>query len=153
MIKLLTLLKEAKQAGVLYHVTHPSNAIKIINSNHLIGSYLEGVNPENQIKSKGISTTRDKNFFYDERNRQNTVQFVLDGNKISNNYKIIPYDYWGREYNIPEEPQTIDENEEIILVPKGYLELNKYLIQVNLFKEDKELIELLKSKNIKYVVI
>lgn len=141
-------LNEHKQTGILYHVTGLKNACDIIKDNQIRGSYFGHVDKQ----ELGISTTRNKRFLYDE----NFVQFVLDGDKISFNYKIRPHDYWERNYNVPGEPQTKDEDEEIILVPKEKLfNLNKYLIKVNIFKtslskEYNELVELLKFNNINY---
>ena len=123
-------LNEAKQVGLLYHVTSPQQLEKILNSNTLRGSYISWDGGETDFL--GISTTRNKNFLYDN----NKIQIVLDGDKISNNYKVMPYDYWMRNYNIPGEPQTQDEDEEIIKVGEGGLKSVKdYIIKINDFTE------------------
>jgi hypothetical protein len=50
---------------------------------------------------------------------------------LSNKYKIQPRDYWNREYNVPNNPQTIDEDEEVILTPKGQIDnIKKYIISI-----------------------
>tara|TARA_R110000822_G_scaffold149056_6_gene288139 strand:+ start:4782 stop:7679 length:2898 start_codon:yes stop_codon:yes gene_type:complete len=124
-------LNEAKQVGLLYHVTTPQKLEKILNSNTLRGSYISWDGGETDFL--GISTTRNKNFLYDN----NKIQIVLDGDKISNNYKVMPYDYWRRNYNIPGESQTQDEDEEIIKVGEGGLKsIKDYIIKINDFTEN-----------------
>ena len=123
-------LNEGKQVGLLYHVTTPEKLKKILDSNTLKGSYISWDGGDTDFL--GISTTRNKNFLYDD----NKIQIVLNGDKISNNYKIQPYDYWGREYNIPDEPQIKDEDEEIIKVGKdGLKNIKNYIIKINDFTD------------------
>ena len=100
-------LNEGKQVGVLYHVTSPQRYKQIMDQNTLKGGFVN----INGKETLGISTTRNKNFKYDG----NTVQIALDGDKLSNKYKIKPYDYWERNYNRPNNPQAQDEDEEVIL--------------------------------------
>ena len=81
-------LEEAKQVGLLYHATELENVIDILKSNKLIA-----------MRDIGISVSRSKNFFlynslytyhnYDPWN----ACLVLDGDKLSNNYKILPFQY------------------------------------------------------------
>ena len=124
-IKLIDLLKEGKQVGILYHFTSRSNLEKILSDNKLNGSFMYEL--ENGKELYGVSTTRNKNLFYDK----NPIRISLDGNKLSNNYKISPRDYWNRQYNIPDNPQTVDEDEEVILTPKGYIEnIKEYILGI-----------------------
>ena len=123
-------LNEGKQVGLLYHITTPEKLKKILDSNTLKGSYISWDGGDTDFL--GISTTRNKNFLYGD----NKIQIVLNGDKISNNYKIQPYDYWGREYNIPDEPQIKDEDEEIIKVGKdGLKNVKNYIIKINDFTD------------------
>ena len=126
MIKLIDLLNESKQVGNLYHFTNKTNLEKIISSDKMVGSFMYEL--ENGKELYGVSTTRNKNLFYDE----NIIRITLDGNKLSNKYKIQPRDYWYRQYNVPNNPQTIDEDEEVILTPKGYISnINEYIIKID----------------------
>ena len=115
-------LNEGKQVGILYHSTSESQYDNIIKQNIMKGGFIN----INGNETVGISTTRNKNFWYDN----NPIQIVLDGDKISNNYKIQPYDYWGREYDIPGNPQVRDEDEEIILTSE-IKNIKDYIISVN----------------------
>ena len=82
------ILLESKQVGILYHYTSLSNLISIINDNCLKSSHSETFMPNS------ISFTRNKN--YTDFNSKftgisnNLCRLVIDGNKLSNNYKIIP---------------------------------------------------------------
>ena len=145
---------ESKQVGILYHSTHIQQALSIISENSIDGSYFGNVDSEKM----GLSTTRNKNFIYDRR----CVQFVINGDKISNNYKIIQYDYWLGNYNVSDNPQTQDEFEEIIITPKGKIKnFNDYLLCVNILIYDeneifdeflKKLTNLLDRKNIPFKI-
>jgi hypothetical protein len=118
-------IKEAKQVGKLYHFTSKNNLEKILSSNKLNGSFMYEL--ENGDELYGVSTSRNKNLFYDKNN----IRITLDGDKLSNNYKIKPRDYWYREYNIPDNPQTVDEDEEVILTPNNYIfDVKKYILDI-----------------------
>ncbi len=85
MIKLIDILKEAKQVGPLYHFTNFNGLKGILSSNTLkVGddsSFDSGGNVGN------VSLTRNKNMWI------SNYRIELDGNKLSNNYKITPYAY------------------------------------------------------------
>lgn len=72
------ILQEAKQVGTLYHSTTLKGLINILQTN-TIKSSLE----------TGISFTRNKNFIYNNH----PFILVLDGDKLSENYKVQPFDY------------------------------------------------------------
>ena len=146
-------INESKQLGFLYHVTTLEKACSILESNTLYSLGNTIVVEDKWVEC--ISTTRNKNFIYDIRNKIGKyVQFVLDGDKISENYKIKSHDYWRRQYNVPDNPQTIDEDEESIIVPKGKLfNLSKYIIQINVVRYNKEDVQELNDSNSRNVKI
>jgi len=81
MIRLIDLLKEAKQVGVLYHVMDVDKFSSLLRYD---------------ILKKPTSFTRNKD--YDHvvgREKDYTYQIVVDGNKLSNNYKIKPVNQGG----------------------------------------------------------
>ena len=86
------ILIEGKQVGVVYHFTAFHSSVKILKSN-----LLNANRSTQRIDTKTISTTRDKNFVK-IRNGDSTlggdpeIGFVLDGTKLSNRYKVMPYD-------------------------------------------------------------
>ncbi len=124
-------INESKNVGLLYHFTDEKSLEKILNDNKMIGSFMYEIN---DVELYGVSTTRNKNLNYDKQ--KNNIRITLNGDMLSNNYKIQPRDYWNREYNIPDNPQTIDEDEEVILTPKGYIfNIDRYIISINKINE------------------
>lgn len=107
---------EAKQVGIVYHFTNYKNIIDILDDNILmIGNH------------DYISTTRNKQF--KKTNLQ--VRITLDGTKISNNYKIEPYNYFSNDFVGRGE----DEMEERIITRK--LEnLDKYIKKIDIKYHD-----------------
>jgi hypothetical protein len=87
MIKLIDLLNEGKQVGTLYHFTNLFSLIKILETNTFKGS-----NAWNKNEKPFVSFTRNKNGWGLVSGPGKTVRITIDGNKLSNNYKISPYD-------------------------------------------------------------
>ncbi len=91
MIKLLDLLKEAKQVGTLYHYTSAAGLKGILESNKLNAS---------TERYKGhtlyyVSFTRNKNFHKKGANWnvKTDYRITINGDKLSNKYKIQPFAY------------------------------------------------------------
>lgn len=99
------------------------------------------------IKGRTISTTRDKNF---SKTRDGALQisgadiaFKLDGNKLSNRYKVMPYDdtydQSDKEYNPNDVKSFGDEQEEVwygdtLDSYRGFKNLKNYVIEIILTK-------------------
>jgi len=128
MIKLLDILKEAKQVGIVYHFTENWLLEKIIESNTLLA-------PISFTRSKDKKTVS----WIDAE-----VALVIDGDKLSTKYKIRPYQ------DRDEEGRFFDEMEE--RVDKNIVDLDKYLIKVILYESDPEIEALLKEKNVPYEI-
>jgi hypothetical protein len=156
-------LFESKQVGVLYHYTSFKGLLGIIKTDSLLGHIsnnfefnfdvdnfefetddyeLEKLqNYYNQRRDKfenqyKISFTRDKNFTNIQRTigKDLSVRLVVDGDKLSNNYKIEPYQYqahYGKSIS-----KLGDEAEEKVFIKKGdKLEnISKYLIKIEFKK-------------------
>lgn len=71
-------LSEAKQVGILYHTTDIYGLYQILDSNRMWTNWIHGV-----------SFTRDKNYWY----KDFPIQLVIDGDKLSENHKVYPFDY------------------------------------------------------------
>lgn len=118
-------INEGKKVGLVYHFTNQKSLDKILKDNKMNGSFMY---EEKGIELYGVSTTRNKILKYDKNN----IRITLDGDKLSNNYKIKPRDYWQREYNVPDNPQTIDEDEEVVLTPKHYIfNIKDYIVSID----------------------
>ena len=165
MIKLIDILNEGKQAGILYHWTKLKNLSNIINTN----SILPGHSGHGEYDYVSLTRSKDKNQFGIAENSDCVI--VLDGNKLSNNYKIRPYHdmetaeygeltYYNDDGNaigiVDDDGNVIrygafDEMEERVF---GVIRnLNKYLIKVILYKSNPNVESLLKEKNIPYEIV
>ena len=149
MIRLIDLLKqitEGKQVGTLYHFTSLKNLVSIIENNTLIASNTTDF-IDKKLKLQCISLTRTPNKTQFAISQDSEALIVLDGDKLSNNYKITPYHDPNQYYFSDEE---YDEMEERIC--KDIVDLNKYVIKVILYKTNSKLESLLKEKNISYQI-
>jgi hypothetical protein len=150
MIKLIDILNEAKQVGPIYHFTTLRGATGIFTSGKI------------RVNEDGVvSVTRDKNlntseFDSEGEPEENIVRIDLDGDNISNKYKIRPYSFGhiGKK-NL--------EFEEQIITGKQGLPINNYVKNIKIMINNKDefsykkyfesLIKLLKEKNIPYEIV
>jgi hypothetical protein len=88
MIKLIDILNESKQVGPLYHWTDIYSSYNIVNDN-----FLKGYLTDTFTSQPAISFTRNKNFLQIKPKLRNkpAICFVVDGDKLSNKYKIQPF--------------------------------------------------------------
>jgi hypothetical protein len=96
MIQLVDLLNEGKQVGTLYHYTSKDGLKGILNSNSM--KAFEEIYMAHHLYY--ISFTRNKNFHKKGSNFgvKTEYRITLDGDKLSNKYKIQPFAYvpgWG----------------------------------------------------------
>jgi hypothetical protein len=159
MIKLIDILNEineARQRGELYHFT----SIKTLNdnSNYLLGILNSGYIRPNEEKQ--ISTTRNKKinvepFMGDVPDY--IARLTLDGDKISNKYKIRPF-YYEPDSNTKPVYLNKGEFEEQIITNGKNFPIYPYLKKVDLFVKDtkekkvSEIINFLNNKNINYEI-
>jgi hypothetical protein len=143
MIKLLDILREAKQVGTLYHFTPLSNLKDILSTQFLYP------NDEEQISTsrRPNMSTRD----FQDMKTSPIVRIALDGNKISNKYKIRPFAFGG------DEEDAEDLGEEQIVVNGEKFPFVSYLKRIDIFLNKKEkandkIIELLEKANIPYKI-
>lgn len=143
MIKLVDLLNEineGKQVGTLYHYTENQLLKQIIETNTLLAP---------------VSFTRRQSDEVRQFTGGESIM-VIDGDKLSNNYKIRPYQdinpFLDKElYKLLSfEGGKNEEYEE--RVDKNITNLNKYIIKVIILVPDSEIESLLKEKNISYEI-
>lgn len=169
MIRITDILLEGKQVGTVYHFTSLSSLFKILNQDLLKGKFPTSPNIPHVTKHRGlfISTTRDKNFV---KNRDTVeiggdqIALILDGNKLSSNYKTIPFDdAWDAKDKEWGDWATIygDEMEQLwygskITKDGGIKNISKYLegvIITNLSDQEMDdAVELLNKNNIPYYI-
>jgi hypothetical protein len=94
-------LTEAKQVGVIYHYTTFENGLKILQSNELKGADAADSTHANLVYA--VSFTRDKRFHNNHNvgfdvgsfGQRPQVRFTVDGDKLSNKFKVQPYSQQG----------------------------------------------------------
>jgi hypothetical protein len=130
MILLTDILKEiteGKQLGTLYHYTDIKNMVKIIPSNKLKGRY------KDEQDMFVISFTRNQIFTSQPRQlggKNLNSRLVIDGNKLSNKYKLSPYAGYGFRRNVDK------EQEERLYMENEYLtNLDNYVVHYDFFLE------------------
>ena len=151
MIKLTSLLKEiteAKQVGDRYHFTSLKGLYGILKDGFI------KPNAENQI-----STTRNKQMdltIFPAGGGAALIMLILDGDKISNKYKIRPFNIAGDYDNLPIYLNKYEFEEQIITNGKNF-PIFPYLKNVSITIQnerrlDKEMLTqvevILKEKNI-----
>lgn len=138
MITFKQFLEESKSAP-LYHGTHRSAALSIIENNKILRGSSYGEH-WTTIDGKHISLTRDKFFAL----TWGAVVFELDQSKLNQNYKVIPFNFFSdrtrrlpsndkyespkRNFNFSnqfEEAVTKDINNALRYVTKIYINGNK----------------------------
>jgi hypothetical protein len=155
-------LDEAKQVGTLYHWTSLKKLANIIKTNTISPSH----SGHGEYDWVSLTRSKDKNQFGIAETADCVI--VLDGDKLSNNYKIKPYhdietaeyddltyfDDNGNAIGLMDDDGNIirygafDEMEERLF---GLIRnLNKYIIKIILYKSNPEVESLLKEKNIPY---
>jgi hypothetical protein len=87
MIKLIDLLYEAKQVGTLYHFTRTGELIGILENNILKASDMWATNKDSRSFN---AFTRNKNG-WNVGGFPTDVRISIDGDKLSNKYKIQPF--------------------------------------------------------------
>ena len=132
------LVKEGKQVGVLYHYTSLKSALLILEHNEL-KPYKQVYGNENSSEHFNyVSLTRDNHFHRLARIIQGIqCRFIIDGDKLSHNYKITPYNdfeqdefYQGRYGHRPYN----DKQEEWI---KGSIKgIKNYIIKIQIIKDE-----------------
>ena len=142
MIKLKDILKEAKQVGIIYHYTTFKSGLKVLELNQLKSDHTaESTNAKPVF---GISFTRDKRFNNANRavdftnssfGRTPQLRFTIDGNKLSNKFKVQPYSQGGRF----DKGKKDFESEERVTSDKLFtIPLSNYLISIDLLFEYKK---------------
>lgn len=147
------ILKEARQRGTLYHYTKYFSLLEILKTNTLKSG---NVRLPNGKIIFGISTTRNKNFHDKEREIGGiSIRIDLNGDKISENYKIRPYN----DFNDSSARTISSESEELISTgADGLVNLEKYIENIVIFPDKEkaipkrtfEIIDILRQKEIPF---
>jgi len=140
MIRLKSLL-EAKQVGIIYHYTTFENGLKILQSNQLKADH--AADSTNAKPVYAVSFTRDKRFHDNHAvgftntsfGQTPQVRFTVDGDKLSNKYKVQLYSQGG----VFSKGERAFEAEERVISDKQFdIPLSNYLVSVDMLVEYKK---------------
>ena len=118
-----SLLDEGKQVGPLYHFTSLKRSVMILAENHM------KIHTENGVT--GIPMTRDKNFWNIERSVNGTdVRLEFDGNKISNRFRIQPFNAFQLSARSLKSHETVESEERVIVKDMRKFNVSDYLVNI-----------------------
>lgn len=137
-------ISEGKQVGVIYHFTRLSSLISIIESKFIINShsdYFSFTRNYNMVDFKKYKN--DFSIDWEKFGDKRLVRIVVDGDKLSNNFKVLPF----LDKNIK---RVQGEWEEVIKKDNKEFNILPYIVQIDIFQDverfDKT-IEYIKSIN------
>jgi len=125
---------ESKNYGLLYHYTSIENLLRILDEKRLYSFYISSEVRKSLKYNYYISTTRNNLFHKTTHHlakKKLQCRLVLDGNEISNNYKIVPFNYFDAQSKL-----SFNESEEAILVNKEMTNLDRYIKSVEIINYD-----------------
>ena len=136
-------LEEGKQVGIIYHYTTFDNGLKILQSNQLKSAEAADSTKTNPIFA--ISFTRDKRFHNNHNvgfdvssfGQKPQVRFTVDGNKLSNKYKIQPYAQIGGSGRFEKQHGEFEAEERVILNKPFIIPPLPYLKSIDILVEYK----------------
>ena len=111
-----SLVYEGKQVGDIYHVCTVDSYLKYIKPMNILSSSGQYNNWLHNSETNWVSFTRNKRFTVetdDIFSSKVLLQIVVDGDKLSENYKIEPYNdlawnYFGSKYDTLDEPKNVN---------------------------------------------
>lgn len=140
--ELLLKLESTSPLRRLYHYTELYNAADIVTQDKFELTYAKGADASKSTNFKrnyylscstiarGRYGTGTEGRFYDENFH---CMIEIDASKVSDNYKIVPVDYWSYPGQDRSGSSRIDETEERILSRDHKIPAKKYIIAVHVF--------------------
>lgn len=127
----MNIITERKQVGDLYHFTYIDNLFSIVKSNSLKPANDTEYN--NGVRMHFISMTRSKTFSSDA-GFECDVRFKINGTKLSDKYKIRPFNYYSGMQHYGDYSPNDSEMEERIWFEEGKYISNflSYVKQIDL---------------------
>jgi hypothetical protein len=137
-------LNESKQVGVIYHYTTFDNGLKILQSNQLKSHGTADSTKTNPMY--GVSFTRDKRFHNNHNvgfdvssfGQRPQVRFTVDGNKLSNRYKIQPYAQIGGSGRFEKQREEFEAEERVVSNKPFSIPILSYIESVDILIEYKK---------------
>ena len=126
-----------------YHFTNTWALMNMLNDGHINLTLSVGSKADHELNKKKfyfLSAQTTRNGGYGKR-RNMPVMLVLDGEKLNNNFKSFPINYWNLPNLDDKHRQEADEFEERIVSDKQEISFKKYVKEIHVFlnanKEEK----------------
>ena len=119
---LVPLILESKNVGIIYHFTSIENLYFMLENNNF------------KLKSEYnyVSFTRNSNLFSSELNPSKLqTRIMIDGNKLSNYYKITPY----KDFSIKKEHGEAEERFIFSENTLKYIDIKNFIIEIDIIDE------------------
>ena len=137
-------ITEGKQVGDIYHYTTFESGLKILQSNQLKSAGSDDSTKANPIYA--VSFTRDKRFHNNHNvgfdvssfGQRPQLRFTIDGNKLSNKYKIQPYAQIGGSGRFEKSHGEFEAEERVTSDKQFTISLLPYLKSVDILVEYKK---------------
>lgn len=137
-------LDESKQVGTIYHYTTFEAGLKILQSNQLKSG--EAADSTKQTPIFAISFTRYKRFHNNHNvgfdvssfGQRPEVRFTVDGDKLSNNYKIQPYAQIGGAGRFEKQHEEFEAEERVVANKPFTIPILTYLKSIDILVEYKK---------------
>lgn len=128
-----TLIKESKQVGFLYHFTNTDGLIGILNDNFLRPYH------DYDMDKVFVSFTRNKNYLNEPGSKGKGTQLVrltIDGDKLSDNYKLSPkHNMFRGVFKKPHGTGKYNKDEFEEVVDKGISKIKDYILSIDIDKD------------------
>jgi hypothetical protein len=144
LLKLIDLLREAKQVGTIYHYTTFEAGLKILESNQLKSTETADSTKADPIY--GVSFTRNKRFHNNHNigfdvssfGQMPQIRFTIDGDKLSNKYKIQPYAQTGGAGRFEKQHEEFEAEERAVSDKPFTIPVLTYLKSIDILVEYKK---------------
>jgi hypothetical protein len=118
-----------------YHLTGIDNLLGVLETNRINLSTSMGSSSDqfgNKLFFLSISRTKSLRLGYASFRKIISV-IVLDGNKLNNNFKSLPVDYWGTKSKTNNWSPEMFEYEDRIISDKAFIDnIKKYIIRIDI---------------------
>ena len=109
---------------IFYHSTSPKDALNIVR-----GNYFHTEIRDFEFPSLSLSRDSKLHYYSSKSGGSYDVTFALDGAKLSQKYKIRPFDYWDK-WGTPGRQTQESESEEVLFSKNGVPNADKYIIGI-----------------------
>ncbi len=125
----------SKQRSDLYHYTERNSLLKMLKSNKLelsVGTMIEEDHQNNKLFFVSLTRSRYGSYHMGKTG----IMITFDGQKLAQNHKIIPVDYWNKMGDRATRTGTNNEKEERLVSDKPYINnILKFIKKIDIIQK------------------